>query len=613
VPEGINSVADLRVIVDANADKFHSGVQGIMRSLGELEADGSKKLTGLDTLMAAVGDVAAGVGSKINLATGVMRTAVNVFDQLAKQGRSAAEALGATAEYDALTSSLGGLGLTMKDTAATGFAVLASSAYDGGLALLGVKADTESTSETTEDFARRVLVAAKEAVDDYTMALKQWSGNIKEVPGELDKAAESAERNAKRFREAAEQYENWGFGSLAPKGWISERLRGIADWFQEEGAKADAKLNDGLSEGRWAPKTIIAGKEIVELLGRESAALQRRTEVMRMSAAEAAEYNYIQDKIAEGLRKGTLTDAAVQAIEREGARIRANTQALEDYTKAKQEAAREEQRINAAAQQRDRAETQLFANTERELTALRLKAQTVGMTVTQTAELVFYETKLQQLRALGGPETPDQVEQLRKQAAEYGRLTEAVSAQQTGLRRLGEIGQTVSGTLASAFAQWTRGAELDVKNMVASMLNELAQLTFRRGALEPLFGGGMGGQGSDGGLFSSLLGSIFGGFRESGGDVEAGKAYVVGEKRAELFIPGQNGTIAPSVGGGRGGEIHVYVHGTEDFDARVESTAEGVVARQAPSIVQAAVASSSKLGSRTLPGQLQNHQRRGTQ
>ena len=36
------------------------------------------------------------------------------------------------------------------------------------------------------------------------------------------------------------------------------------------------------------------------------------------------------------------------------------------------------------------------------------------------------------------------------------------------------------------------------------------------------------------------------GFRELGGPVSAGQAYVVGEKRPEIFIPNQSGTILPN-------------------------------------------------------------------
>lgn len=42
--------------------------------------------------------------------------------------------------------------------------------------------------------------------------------------------------------------------------------------------------------------------------------------------------------------------------------------------------------------------------------------------------------------------------------------------------------------------------------------------------------------------------AMFGGFRERGGDVAPGRAYVVGERRPEVFVPHEAGTIVPSVG-----------------------------------------------------------------
>lgn len=43
------------------------------------------------------------------------------------------------------------------------------------------------------------------------------------------------------------------------------------------------------------------------------------------------------------------------------------------------------------------------------------------------------------------------------------------------------------------------------------------------------------------------IGGLFGGFRAAGGPVSAGKAYVVGERRPELFVPSQSGHILPAV------------------------------------------------------------------
>jgi hypothetical protein len=57
--------------------------------------------------------------------------------------------------------------------------------------------------------------------------------------------------------------------------------------------------------------------------------------------------------------------------------------------------------------------------------------------------------------------------------------------------------------------------------------------------------------------------------RASGGPVAAGVPYIVGERRAEVFVPETNGTILPRVGGGGGGSggggsptvVKIYVNG----------------------------------------------------
>jgi hypothetical protein len=109
-----------------------------------------------------------------------------------------------------------------------------------------------------------------------------------------------------------------------------------------------------------------------------------------------------------------------------------------------------------------------------------------------------------------------------------------------------------------------------------------------------------------GGVGEKLLpgfGSIFGGFRENGGPVSPGKAYVVGEKRPELFIPSVPGTILPSVGGG-GSSVTVNVDARGAGDpATVEQVARRAVLEAAPAIVEASRAETIKsLRQPMLPG-----------
>lgn len=70
------------------------------------------------------------------------------------------------------------------------------------------------------------------------------------------------------------------------------------------------------------------------------------------------------------------------------------------------------------------------------------------------------------------------------------------------------------------------------------------------------------------GLLGGLFTSFFGGFREGGGDVQAGKAYIVGEKRPEVFVPSTNGTIlsnAASVAGGS--NVNIQISALDGADA----------------------------------------------
>lgn len=70
---------------------------------------------------------------------------------------------------------------------------------------------------------------------------------------------------------------------------------------------------------------------------------------------------------------------------------------------------------------------------------------------------------------------------------------------------------------------------------------------------------------------ADVIDKVFGGFRASGGSVQAGKSYVVGERGAELFVPSSNGTIVPN--GGAGGTINITVNGAID----AEGTARTIV------------------------------------
>lgn len=133
-----------------------------------------------------------------------------------------------------------------------------------------------------------------------------------------------------------------------------------------------------------------------------------------------------------------------------------------------------------------------------------------------------------------------------------------------------------------------------LRSVFTGLLEDLGRMVLRLTVLEPLarsvadtLKGGFGAsskivQGDDswfgkvirgvGGVF----GGIFGGFRANGGPVDAGRAYLVGERGPELFMPGRSGTIIPNgalqgmSGGGR--TINITVNAQ---DAVLASTVKG--------------------------------------
>lgn len=79
-------------------------------------------------------------------------------------------------------------------------------------------------------------------------------------------------------------------------------------------------------------------------------------------------------------------------------------------------------------------------------------------------------------------------------------------------------------------------------NVLVNSLKRAAAEAISSGLFKLLTGG-------TGGGIGGFVASIFGGARENGGPVMAGKAYLVGEKRPEIFVPNTSGRIIPNAGG----------------------------------------------------------------
>jgi hypothetical protein len=121
----------------------------------------------------------------------------------------------------------------------------------------------------------------------------------------------------------------------------------------------------------------------------------------------------------------------------------------------------------------------------------------------------------------------------------------------SGLER---AGRTLEYSLLGAIQRGKFGFD-DLRKVALSVLSEIASAAVKTG-LDSIFGSG-GGQGGGGNLLGSigsLLGSVFGApGRATGGPVSPGRAYRVGERGPELFVPTSSGRI--ETGGGGGGAM----------------------------------------------------------
>ena len=123
-------------------------------------------------------------------------------------------------------------------------------------------------------------------------------------------------------------------------------------------------------------------------------------------------------------------------------------------------------------------------------------------------------------------------------------------------------GRAIERALSRAIVSGKLGFE-DLKRLALSVMADIARATISNG-IGAATGGGAGGSGS-GDLLSlgtSIAMALFGApGRATGGPVSAGRAYRVGERGPELFVPTASGRIEAAGAGVRNIAITVNVRG----------------------------------------------------
>lgn len=141
----------------------------------------------------------------------------------------------------------------------------------------------------------------------------------------------------------------------------------------------------------------------------------------------------------------------------------------------------------------------------------------------------------------------------------------------------GRAGRLIDSALARAITTGKLGFA-DLKRVALAAMADIAQASLRA-LFNP--GGGSGGLGAGllngiGSLISGLLGMPG---RATGGPVSAGRAYVVGERGPELFVPSTGGRIERAGSGGRDVRVAIAIRTPAPGDPQVLRQSSRQVAR----------------------------------
>lgn len=124
-------------------------------------------------------------------------------------------------------------------------------------------------------------------------------------------------------------------------------------------------------------------------------------------------------------------------------------------------------------------------------------------------------------------------------------------------------GRAIERALSRAIVSGKMGFE-DLKRLALSVMADIARAAISNG-IGAAMGGGSGAGGGGGNLLSlgtSIAMALFGApGRATGGPVSAGRAYRVGERGPELFVPTASGRVEAAAGDVRNIAITVNVRG----------------------------------------------------
>ncbi|MCX8003668.1 MAG: hypothetical protein N2688_01740 [Burkholderiaceae bacterium] len=343
----------------------------------------------------------------------------------------------------------------------------------------------------------------------------------------------AAEREVRAYANAVEllgrQLEIWSAREKAGIDGAAQRVREIRGQLEDMMRKS-AQASERLKQ-LYAPATPATPDERPSLTVPEPARRAPR------AATERA-----PKLVAPAIDPATVD--AIRALEQtDAARIAALTAQLQELYRLRAESGGAPAVVEAIERTRQALEAldpaaQQAAEANKRIESL--------LAATDTAKLQRAQQDVELLRgALERASDPVQIRMLNEalwQTYEaLGALPQAAEDAAHKMQKLAEqAAERIEDVLGSGLADILRGRFDNILQSFADMLTQMVARAAAADLMNALFGKGQGGN------LAALATAIFGGFRAEGGPVSAGRAYIVGERGPELFVPRSSGTIEPN-------------------------------------------------------------------
>jgi len=393
-----------------------------------------------------------------------------------------------------------------------------------------------------QDAIRKVFAGLSPALVER---LVQLTGQTEAARARVAAMAEEQQR----ARQVADAYAG-SIGDLSDR--INEHLVALGKLTETEALTARLARQGWTREQIQDYANLQRIEETVRLAAEARADAERKAAEAQRQAMEQARAQ--MERYADALAQVRAEIAALRGDPMPKLRLEmpgVDDARLRELLALRQERARLEEQIAARAR----------AETEARRAANREEEKSAKITRRLQEELADAQAAYDRARAAGDPyrevlarlnlATRDLTEEQRGLAQQIADTIVQAEAVQRARRAWEEFAGRLADTFRSALSDMARGSKSFFAALRDGLLATLQQMAIDILASQVyrLLMRGLGGLFGRGGGLGEILAGAFGGARALGGPVEPGRAYIVGERGPELFVPRSAGAIAPSTVG----------------------------------------------------------------